>query len=80
MEYVPDEHLRTEKKTGVTTDREITTGLFLLRCCQVGLSMSDLDELDMGMIYDILIENANDAAEDAYDKVRDATQADFDRF
>ena len=42
--------------------------------------MSDLDELDMGMIYDILIENANDAAEDAYDKVRDATQADFDRF
>ena len=42
--------------------------------------MSDLDELDMGMIYDILIEQANDQAEDAYDTVRQATQADFDRF
>lgn len=80
MERFADVSLGAEKKTGVTTDREITTGLFLLRCCQIGLSMSDLDELDMGMIYDMLIENANDSAEDAYDKVRDATQADFDRF
>ena len=42
--------------------------------------MSDLDELDMGMIFDMLIENANDNAEDAYDTIREATQADFDRF
>ena len=42
--------------------------------------MSDLELLDMGMIYDMLIENANDNAEDAYDTVRMATQADFDRF
>ena len=42
--------------------------------------MSDLDELDMGMIFDMLIENVNDNAEDAYETVREATQADFDRF
>ena len=42
--------------------------------------MSDLELLDMGMIYDLLIEKANDEAEDEYDTVRNATQADFDRF
>lgn len=80
MEYVAKYDLRAEKKTGVTTNREITTGLFLLRCSQLGLSMSDLEDLDMGMVYDMLIEQANDQAEDAYDTVREATQADFDRF
>lgn len=64
----------------MTSNREITTGLVLLRCCQLGLSMSDLDELDMGMIYDMLIEQANDQAEDAYETVREATQADYDNF
>lgn len=43
--------------------------------------MSDLDLLDVGMIYDMMIENDNDTAEDASDEdVRMATQADFDRF
>lgn len=42
--------------------------------------MSDLELLDMGMVYDMMIENANDSAEDAYDTVRQATQADFDNF
>lgn len=58
------------------TDRPLTTGLILLRCTQMGLSMSDLDLLDMGMVYDMLNELENDSAE--YDLV--ATQADFDRF
>lgn len=58
------------------TDRPLTTGLILLRCTQMGLSMSDLDLLDMGMVYDMLNELENDSAE--YDIV--ATQADFDRF
>lgn len=80
MEYIEYADSRTEKKTGVTTEREITTGLVLLRCCQLGLSMSDLDYLDMGMVYDMIIEQANDSAEDAYDTVRNATQADFDNF
>lgn len=80
MEFVKYADCRTEKKTGVTIEREITTGLVLLRCSQLGLSMSDLDYLDMGMVYDMIIEQANDAAEDSYDTVREATQADFDNF
>lgn len=42
----------------------------------MGLSMADLDLLDIGMVYDMLIEQENDSAE--YDIV--ATQADFDNF
>lgn len=58
------------------TERPFTTGLFLLRCSQMGLSMSDLDMLDVGMVFDMIIEQGNDGEE--YDRI--ATQADFDRF
>lgn len=47
-----------------------------MRCVELGLSMKDLEDLDVGMVYDIMIEKANDSAE--YDQV--ATQADFDKF
>ena len=47
-----------------------------MRCISLGLSMSDLEDLDVGMVYDMMIEKANDDAE--YDTI--ATQADFDRF
>lgn len=40
--------------------RPESTALILLRCLQIGLSMSDLDHLTLGMVYDILIEKAND--------------------
>ena len=40
--------------------------------------MADLDQLTVGMIYDMMIERGNDDCEDAYAKV--ATQADFDNF
>lgn len=46
----------------------------------MGLSMSDLDDLDVGMVYDMMIELANDSAEDTQDMIREATQADFDKF
>ena len=52
----------------------------MLRCCQLGLSVSDLDLLDAGMVYDMMIENNNDTAEGANDTERMATQADFDNF
>lgn len=42
--------------------------------------MSDLDWLDTGMVYDMMIELANDTAEDPEDTVRMATQADYDAF
>ena len=38
--------------------------------------MADLDVMDVGMVYDMMIEKANDSAE--YDII--ATQADFDKF
>lgn len=67
---------RKQKKTISATERPFTSGLFLLRCVQLGLPMSDLDLLDVGMVYDMMIENANDSEE--WDVI--ATQADFDRF
>lgn len=47
-----------------------------MRCVSLGLSMQDLEDLDVGMVYDMMIEKANDDAE--YDTI--ATQADFDNF
>ena len=40
--------------------RPESTALILLRCIQLGLSMKDLDELTLGMIYDIFTEREND--------------------
>ena len=42
----------------------MTTALFLLRCTELGLSMADLDELDLGMVFDMFTEKSNDAVED----------------
>ena len=55
----------------------MTTALYLLRCAELGLSMKDLDLLDMGMIYDMFTEKSND---DWKGWKQVATQADFDRF
>lgn len=54
----------------------MTTALFLLRCTEVGLSMSDLDDLTVGMVNDMFVEKSNDN----YDWKELATQEDFDRF
>ena len=40
--------------------RPESTALFLLRCIQLGMSMTDLDHLTTGMVYDIFIEHTND--------------------
>ena len=54
----------------------MTTPLFLLRCVQVGLSLSDLDLLTIGMVNEIFIEKDNDDIQFGYK----ATQDDFDKF
>lgn len=54
----------------------MTTALFLLRCTEVGLSMSDLDDLSVGMVNDMFVEKSNDN----YDWKELATQEDFDKF
>lgn len=46
----------------------------LLRACQLGLSMQDLDLVTVGMIYDMYIELSNDNEE--YEV--EATQEDID--
>lgn len=54
----------------------MTTGLFLLRCVETGISIADLDYLTIGLVLDIWTEKGND--DEKYDYV--ATQDDFDRF
>lgn len=54
----------------------MTTPLFLLRCVQLGLSISDLDRLEMGIVLDMLTESVNDN----YDYPIKAEQSDFDKF
>ena len=54
----------------------MSVALFLLRCTEVGLSMSDLDELTVGMVNDMFVEKSNDT----YDWKEIASQEDFDRF
>lgn len=51
----------------------MTTALFLLRTCQIGLSLTDLKELTLGMVFDIITEHSNDEHE--YAKI--ATQEDI---
>lgn len=58
------------------TTRETSDALFLLRCVQLGLSLSDLELLTVGMVFDLLAESANDQEE--WPVL--ATQEDFDRF
>ena len=54
----------------------MTTGLFLLRCVEMGLSIRDLDLLSVGMVMDMWTEKGNDS----YNFKRVAGQAEFDRF
>ena len=64
------------KKKRRGTDREINTAVYLLRALQVGLTLQDLECLDVGMVLDITTEAAND--NENYTPM--ANQADFDRF
>ena len=54
----------------------MTTGLYMLRALQLGLTLSDLDRIEYGMVLDVITESGNDNCE--YNDI--ATQADFDKF
>lgn len=63
----------------------MTTALFHLRCLEIGLPIRDLELLTIGMVIDIWTESLNDRVDGtgnntSNDTVREATQADFDRF
>ena len=54
----------------------MTMPLFLLRCVQIGLSLSELDLLTIGVVNDMFAERENDDAEYDYR----ATQDDMNAF
>lgn len=54
----------------------MTTPLFLLRSVEIGISISDLDLLTVGLVIDMWTEKVNDSVK--YNKI--ATQDDFDKF
>lgn len=58
------------------TERPLTIPLFILRCIQIGLTLSDLDVLDEGFILDMMTEAGNDS----FNYKQLATQDDFERF
>lgn len=62
------------KKREREIDRQVNTALFMLRCTQCGISISDLDLLSIGMVNDMFVEMKNDE----YDYPVKATQADID--
>lgn len=35
----------------------------MLRCAELGLSLNDLDDMTVGMVYDMMTEKANDREE-----------------
>jgi len=55
----------------------MTTPLFLLRCKQLGLTLTELDMLTIGLINDMFAERGNDDYE-GWSEV--AGQEDFDSF
>ena len=54
----------------------MTTALVILRCAQIGLSVSDMERLTLGAVFDVITEKNNDSFE--YREL--ATQDDFNRF
>lgn len=54
----------------------MNTGIFMLRCKELGLSIFELDNLDFGLVVDMLIERNNDE----YEYPIKASQSDFDKF
>lgn len=75
MECFQPNHQHPKKKLKATT-RQPNGAIFMLRCAQLGLSDEALGEMSMGMVYDLLTEQANDRETYPYQ----ATQEDFDRF
>ena len=72
------EHVCRTKKRHRPTDRPITTALYLLRAKQLGLTIDEMEQLDEGMIFDMITEKGNDEESESYNEI--ATQDDFDRF
>lgn len=62
MERGAEDDREARKKIRATV-REESGSVFMLRCAELGLSDSALSEMTPGMVYDMLIEQANDRHE-----------------
>lgn len=58
------------------TSREPNGAIFMLRCTELGLSNEALENMSMGMVYDMIIERANDS----YNYPLKATPEDIKKF
>lgn len=65
-----------EKKIRATT-REPNGAIFMLRCAHFGLSDEALKSMTMGMVYDMLTEEANDREEYPVKATQDDIKAFF---
>ena len=54
----------------------MTTGLYFLRVKEMGLSIDDLENIDYGLVEDMMTEKGNDEYKYPYK----ASQEDFDKF
>lgn len=50
----------------------------MLRSKQLGLTLTEMEQLDEGLIFDMITEAGNDNEADSYKQL--ATQSDFDKF
>ena len=75
MERVADHDGKTGGKIRPTV-REASGSAFMFRCAELGLSDEALAQMTVGMVYDLLIEQANDRHEYPYK----ATKSDVKHF
>jgi hypothetical protein len=54
----------------------MNTGLFMLRCKELGFTVDELEQVEFGLVLDMLTEKGNDE----YDYPYKASQKDFDKF
>lgn len=58
----------------------MSTDLLIIRALERGITLSDFDNLTIGMIMDILITFNNENMTDEVDDTRYATQEDYDNW
>lgn len=60
-------------------EEEITYTRLLICCSKIGLSAAEIEDWDIGMIFDVIIDY-NNMCDTAKATTRKATQEDFDNF
>lgn len=65
MGFKYQNNIRIKKKVA-PRDREPNGAIFMLRCAELNLSIEDLDDMTVGMVFDMITEKGNDQVK--YDK------------